>query len=56
MKKPGEKKGYTVPKVATLTAREITEAVGPAQGLSSGAPAAVGTVKKTRGGRGRGHR
>ena len=56
MKKPGEKKRYTVPKVDTLNAREITEAVGPAQGFSSGAPVAVpGTTKKTKGGRGRGH-
>ena len=56
MKKPNEKKRYTLPKVETLTAREINEAVGPAQGFSSGAPVPVpGTTKKTKGNRGRGH-
>jgi hypothetical protein len=56
MKKPSEKKRYTVPRVDTLATREINEAVGPVQGLSSGAPIPVpGTSKKTKGGHGRGH-
>jgi hypothetical protein len=55
MKKPHDKKRYTAPKVDTLSAKQLHEAVGPAQGLSSGAPALVpGTSKKTKN-RGRGH-
>ena len=61
MKKRSTKKAYSVPRVETLTVRQLQESVGPAQGFSSGAPAALAPTKKTHGhgrghGRGRGHR
>ncbi len=61
MKKRSAKKVYVEPRVQTLSVRQLQEAVGPAQGFSSGAPAAAVPVKKPRGGgrghgRGRGHR
>jgi len=40
--------------VETLTVRELQESVGPAQGFSSGAPAAALPTKKPRGGHGHG--
>ena len=56
MKKAQDRKRYTAPKVDTVSVKQIHEAVGPAQGLASGVlPAAAGTRKKTRGGRGHGH-
>ena len=54
-KKTG-KKNYTLPKVDTMTVRELEAAVGPVQGLSSGAPASPSPTRKLqRGGRGHGH-
>lgn len=60
MKKHSAKKPYAEPRVQTLSVRQLQEAVGPAQGFASGAPAPIPT-KKPRGGgrghgRGRGHR
>ena len=54
MKKRSAKKTYSTPRVETLTVRELQESVGPAQGFSSGAPAAALPTKKPRGGHGHG--
>jgi len=53
-KRSTTKKAYSVPRVETLTVRQLQESVGPAQGFSSGTPA-VAPTKKGRGGHGHGH-
>ena len=56
-KKGTGKKAYANPKVDSLTVKQLEEAIGPVQGLSSGLPSGVNPAKtkKGRGGHGHGH-
>jgi hypothetical protein len=54
MDKKAKKKPYANPKVEMVTVKQLREAIGPAQGLSSGASSSVAPLGKTN--HGRGHR
>ena len=52
MDKKPKKKPYANPKVEMVTVKQLREAIGPAQGLSSGASAVASPMTKTSHGRG----
>ena len=55
MSEPSEKREYISPAIESLNVRQLLEAVGPVQGLSSGAESSASVIGKTnhRGGNGK---
>ena len=53
MDRKSKKKPYVNPKVDVVTVKQLQEAIGPAQGLSSGASAASQLTKTSHGRGGR---